>query len=244
MEKKKRERERKEIAKERKRKWSVVVAIVESEASIQGSGEDETFMNGSMNSEVLESIVSLKWFIEQKIICSMLLHKGFSSSSLWRRGLAGIYRHHSTQQPCSARRAQQERLSGEVREPPQLHWGSWNWESPCSTLTASLPPSLPPSWSCCSVPYFKAASCWEWWNKSEKGASACFLELICVELREQIWDFGGQGSFSPAFGWCNQKERMREPCLDSEGSDPDHCTHLISLDELNQTGQMSDLPLL
>ena len=83
-----------------------------------------------------------------------------------------------------------------------------------------------------------------WGKKSEKGVSACFPELLCVELREQIWDFEGQGSFTPAFGWCNQKERMGEPRLDSEGSDPDHCTHLISLDELNQTGQMPDLPLL
>lgn len=33
---------------------------MERKASIQGTGEDETFMNGSMNSEVLESIVSLK----------------------------------------------------------------------------------------------------------------------------------------------------------------------------------------
>lgn len=53
-------RERKETAKERKRKLSVVVVTVERKASAQGTREDETFMNGSMHSKVLESIVSLK----------------------------------------------------------------------------------------------------------------------------------------------------------------------------------------
>lgn len=37
-----------------------MVVTVEGKASIQGTREDETFMNGSMHSEVLESIVSLK----------------------------------------------------------------------------------------------------------------------------------------------------------------------------------------
>lgn len=87
-------------------------------------------------------------------------------------------------------------------------------------------------------------------RKREQGASACFLELLCLEFREelvwqvQIWGFEHQGSFSPALGLCNQKERMGKTCLDWEGSDPDHCTHLIYLDELNQTGQKSDLLLL
>lgn len=39
--------------------------------------EDEFFMNGSMHSKVLESIDSLKWFIEEKFICFMLPIKIF-----------------------------------------------------------------------------------------------------------------------------------------------------------------------
>lgn len=67
----------KRAAKERKRKWNVVVVTVERKASVQVTREDETFMNGSMHSKVLESIVSLKWFIEQKFICSVSLHNNF-----------------------------------------------------------------------------------------------------------------------------------------------------------------------
>lgn len=57
-------------------------------------------------------------------------------------------------------------------------------------------------------------------RKTEEDARVCFLELLCVELREQlvrqvqIWGFEDQGSFSSAFGLCNQKEIMDKACLD------------------------------
>lgn len=47
-------------------------------------------MNGSMHSKVLESIVSPKWFIEQKFICSVLPHNFFSPLSIYKWGLQGL----------------------------------------------------------------------------------------------------------------------------------------------------------
>ena len=54
-----------------------MVVTVESKASVQGTREDETFMNRLMHPKVLESIISLKCFIEQKFICSVSPHKNF-----------------------------------------------------------------------------------------------------------------------------------------------------------------------
>ena len=57
-------------------------------------------------------------------------------------------------------------------------------------------------------------------EKENKVPSACFLQILCLQFREQLarqvqaWGFECQGSFSPAFGFCNQKERMGKACLD------------------------------
>lgn len=117
-------------------------------------------------------------------------------------------------------------IAAEHWQPHPLPWGP---TGPCPTFR------LPPAESD---------------RKTEEGERVCFLELVCVELRVQlvkqvrIWGFERQGSFSAAFGLCNQKEIMDKACLDWEGNDPDHCTHLRYLDELNQTSQMPDLLLL
>lgn len=256
-------KERKETAKERKRKWSVVVVTGERKGSVQGTREDEIFMNGSMHSKVLKSIVSLKWFIEEKFIFSMSPHENFffpfisPRDGICKGWTRGMHKHPITPaallgqegavggkcgcQKCvtaeSVRSGVGATAATQVEDQAvgKLLLGADNLtHCPGVLLLSAL------LFDCLLLRV----------TETEEGARVCFLELLCVEMREQlvrqvqIWGFEDQGSFSPAFGLCNQKERMDKACLDWEGNDPDHCTHLRYLDELNQTSQMPDLLLL
>lgn len=57
-------------------------------------------------------------------------------------------------------------------------------------------------------------------TEREDKVQAPALEQLCEEFREQlvrqvqIWGFEHQGSFNPAFGLCNRKERTGKVCLD------------------------------
>lgn len=139
--------------------------------------EDEFFMNGSMHSKVLESIDSLKWFIEEKFICFMLpiktfffFHSSVLGSGSARAEPEGCTNTSLPQQPCldgkvqwvgnvAIRNLSPPSLSGGRREPPQPHrWRIWYWGSCCWALTTS-PTPLGSNWS---MPYFSTASCLEW----------------------------------------------------------------------------------
>lgn len=253
-------KERKEAAKERKRKWSVVVVTGERKESVQGTKRRWDFY------EWVDAFKGPKVNSLSKMIYWRKIHlfyvtpwNFFSPSSVLGMGSAMAEPEGCTdtplpQQPCldgkvqwvgsvAVRSLSQLNLSGggeshhshtgggsdiaaEYWQPHPLPWGP---PGPCPTFR------LPPAESD---------------RKTEEGARVSFLERLCVELKEQlvkqvrIWGFEHQGSFSPAFGLCNQKEIMDKACLDWEGNDPDHCTHLRYLDELNQTSQMPDLLLL
>lgn len=138
--------------------------------------EDEIFMNGSMHSKVLESIVYLKWFIEEEFICFMSPRENFFLPFIspkdgvcegWTRGM-----HKQSIIPAAllgwegavgGKRGCQESVTAESvrreQEPPQPHRQRiWYWESCCWALTTSSTP-LGSYWS---MPSFSTASCWEW----------------------------------------------------------------------------------
>lgn len=136
-------------------------------------------------------------------------------------------------------------LSGGRREPPQPHrWRIWYWGSCCWVLTTS-PTPLGSNWS---MPYFSTASCLEW-QKTRRRCRGLFpwtplhwVEGAACKAGLDLW-LWTSGQFQSCFGLCNQKKKKWIKLVWTE-KEMTHCTHLRYLDELNETSQMPDLPLL
>lgn len=206
-------------------------------------------MNGSMHSKVLESIVSPKWFIEQKFICSVLPHNFFfplcpSTNGVYKGWKEGRRNMPLAWQPCLGRKEwwvrnvasesgrRGARATIATREEDMVMGKLLlNTDNLISSLVV-LP--LSALLFDCLLPRAR--------EKKKKVQVPVFREQFVRQVR--IWGFECQGSFCPPFGLCNQKERMGKACLDREESDPGYWTRLIYLGELNQKSQMPDLQLL